>query len=146
MNINQWKQKGEIYLWRYVGNPINYAGWHLSCNKEGCESFLELLGCFVGSSENAKRTVNISAPKNNQLKVPNCNGKFRSPPKLFISYDSKNNEAWDFSEETEKVALSVGKMYLEKIKSGVSDVSQGKGDYSIGEKGKELWFWWSLNG
>ena len=146
MNINQWEQSGKIYLWRYVTNPKNYPGWHLACNKEGCESFLELLGCFVEAGPDAKRTVNISVPDDNQLKVPNFNDKSSSPLKLVISYKSEYAYAWGFSEENGKVTLSIGREYLEKVKNGFLDIVQGKGDYSIGDKGKELWFWWQLNG
>jgi len=146
MNINDWKQKGSVYFWKYISNPKNYAGWHLTCNKEGCDSVLELIGCFIEGGEDSRRTLNISAPGNDQLKVPNCSDKSRSPIKLVISYRSLDSEVWDFSEENGKLVLSVGVKHLSKFKNGLVDISQGKGDYSIGNKGQELWFWWQANG
>ena len=50
---------------------------------------------------------------------------------------------WSLSESEGKVVCEVGNTMLVKFTKGISDILEGKGDYSIGEE-PGLWFWWTV--
>ena len=141
MNINKWKQSGNIYIWRYQDNPRNYPGWHLSANNSGCISFSELLQALIDSPPEANRTVQLSVPTEKQFCVPNCNRKPIAETKLRIKR-SGNTDKWALTKNEDKLQLDIGIVYLQKFISGIADIQQGKGDYCIGRDNQELWFWW----
>ncbi len=141
MNINKWKQSGNIYIWRYQDNPKNYRGWHLSANNSGCISISELLQALIDSPPEAYRTVQLSVPTDKQFCVPNCKRKPISETKLIIVKSGIPDE-WTLTNNEDKLQLNIGTVYLHKFISGIADIQRGEGDYFIGRKDQELWFWW----
>jgi hypothetical protein len=141
MNINKWKQSGNIYIWRYRDNPKNYQGWHLSANNSGCISISELLQALIDSPPEANRTVQLSVPTDKQFCVPNCNRKPIAETKLRM-VKSGISEEWSLTKNEDKLQLDIGTVYLHKFISGLADIQRNKGDYFIGRKDQELWFWW----
>ncbi len=145
MNINKWTQHGKVYLWQYNGSPKNYIGWHITCDKEGIVSLSELISLMIKSDDNGKRTVNLFKPKSSELKVPNCKSKAIAVTKITILYEADSPDIWDFRKEDERVFLHTGINQLIKFKSGLQNLGQGQGDYSIGDKENKVWFWWRHN-
>jgi hypothetical protein len=141
MNINEWKQTGKIYVWRYRDNPKNYRGWHMTANKSGCKSALNLLQTFTHSSIEFWRTIQLSVPTSDQYGVPNCSSKPIAESKLVINKNEKP-DFWKLENKDDKLFLEMGINYIHKLMSGVTDIQNNKGDYFIGSKGQELWFWW----
>ena len=138
MNPNDWKQNGRVSIWSYEGKPRNYPGWHLNCDEAGALSLMRLVASLANSPELAKRTVSVTRPVQEQLAVPNCSAKPRAPEKLVLEVSSK----WFISEAKDKVVLGFPAEMAIELESGLRSLSQGDGDYYIGEKGSELWFWW----
>jgi len=62
MNLNLWRQKGRISIWRYEPLNKNFPGWHLSADKVGYESLLELLNLLELSPFGSKRTLKLVKP------------------------------------------------------------------------------------
>ena len=118
----------------------------MTCDEAGCTSIAELADLAQNSITDSKRTINITHPSNNELRVPNCKAKATAPKKLVFSYAKGAPEAWEIYLENDKLFLSLGENYLEQFKRGILDISQGNGDYSIGTEGQELWFWWRVSG
>ena len=138
MNPNEWKQNGRVSIWSYEGNPRNYPGWHLNCDEAGVASLRSLVASLANSQELARRTVSVTRPVQEQLAVPNCSAKPRAPEKLILEVSSN----WFISEAENKVVLGFPVEMAIELDGGLRSLSQGDGDYYIGEKGSELWFWW----
>lgn len=138
MNPNEWKQNGRVSIWRYEGNPRNYPGWHLNCDEAGAASLRNLVASLANSPELARRTVSVAGPVQEQLAVPNCPAEPWAPEKLILEVSSN----WFISEAEDKVVLGFPIEMAIELESGLQSLSQGDGDYYIGEKGSELWFWW----
>ncbi len=51
-------------------------------------------------------------------------------------------DEWTLTNNEDNLQLDIGAVYLHKFISGIGDIQQGKGDYCIGRKDQELWFWW----
>ena len=142
MNINDWHQSGRISLWRYKGNPSSFKGYHLTCSADGGTSLNQLIDLLINSEIESKRTIVLSAPTKIDLLVPNCKAKAIPLKKLQISNNLSDADAWLLKNEENKVILSLGCNMLNKLKNGIADISEGKGDYSIGIKNDCMWFWW----
>ncbi|RJG17556.1 hypothetical protein D4A39_12700 [Alcanivorax profundi] len=101
-------------------------------------SLMRLVASLANSPELAKRTVSVTRPVQAQLAVPNCSAKPRVPEKLVLEVSSK----WFISEAKDKIVLGFPAEMAIELENGLRSLSQGDGDYYIGEKGSELWFWW----
>lgn len=101
-------------------------------------SLRNLVASLANSQELARRTVSVTRPVQEQLAVPNCSAKPRSPEKLILEVSSK----WFISEAEDKVVLGFPVEMAIELECGLQSLSQGDGDYYIGEKESELWFWW----
>ena len=145
----RWKQQGIISLWRYTECSRSYSGWHLSADAVGCASLLELLQTLAVSPESAYRTVHVTPPSLSNLKVPNFkSAKWTAPIKWRISFES-NEEAtnlWSITPQEDSVYFTLGSARMQELVRGVTAISRGDGDYSIGgsESQSRLWFWWWL--
>jgi len=145
-SVNEWKQGGEIYLWRYLGRSRNFLGWHITGTKEGCLSLVELLDRFEFEGERRHRTIQLSQPSTDQLAVPNnANADWTSAQKLKIEYHPGSSE-WRFPKDSNPAVLQIGQEWLEELRNGLLGIPEGKGDYSIGtdkDASQRLWFWWT---
>jgi hypothetical protein len=142
MNINKWKQSGNIYIWKYRSNPRNYPGWHLNADKQGCDSLIEFLSLLSDEDSGLKRTINLSKPDSRQYNVPTSQYKVKAEAKLVIIKSPKEND-FHFSYDSDKLTLNIGGSQIPEFVRGLTDVANGKGDYCIGDDGQELWFWWA---
>ncbi|GAA0851691.1 hypothetical protein [Microbulbifer sediminum] len=138
MHLNEWIQKGRVYIWTYEGNPKSYRGWHLTCDKDGAESLAHLVAAIADADMGKRRTVKLTRPSDAQLLVPNCKFKHHSFDKLVVSHGS----AWLIESDAERVVLSIPSELAESLKARISGIPRGKGDISMGIPGSELWFWW----
>jgi len=152
--VNEWKQTGKLYLWKYTENSKNYPGWHLHADLEGCTSLIKLICLMRMDKFPAKRTVKISAPNSQILSVPNNKrgkAKWKTLKKLKIK---SVKSASDYKEQflTHKhnhILLTADEIMLTKLEQGFNDITKGKGEYSICHDGAMeksvsscLWFWW----
>ncbi len=140
-DINNWVQKGCIFIWSYKGNPKNYQGFHLSSDFVGCNSLIKLLGLFSKSDQSAKRTLKLSKPDNKVYSIPNCNSKPIAYQKCLIQFEARS-KSMAIKTDKEKIIITIGKDYISKIINGLTDIKKGSGDYQIGDSISQLWFWW----
>lgn len=138
MHPHEWKQKGNIFLWSYEGNPSGYRGWHLHCSDTGCDSLVSLIDSFSGIKESVNRTIQLSKPTNRHFGVPGCKRKPLNDEKLVIA----NADQWAIHSNHGTTRLCVSENDISKLRDAVSGIKFGKGDYFIGSPGNELWFWW----
>ncbi len=135
-----------VYLWRYEENPKNYRGWHLTADSKGVRSLLELIDLMLKSSVPTRRTIKSSILTEKELSVPNCKKKAISAAKIVLLNKKDDNEYWSISETQGTVTFEGEDNALRKLKDGLTDIQNNKGDYFIGGKGHELWFWWYIGG
>ena len=136
-----WNQNGRICLWRYTENQRNYRGWHLSADADGCASLLSLLDQLPSASA-AYRTLQITAPSATQLRAPNNRASgWLAPSRLRIEWAAQP-ATWLLPESLDPAHLTLGLDRLIPLRAGIADVAAGRGDYSIGDRGARLWFWW----
>lgn len=147
LQSHSWRQSGAISLWRYVDKlrPCNYAGWHLTANEDGRASLVSLLDAFESDNTDNSRTLTVVPPTSAILVIPNnWSSAWIAPEKLRLSF-STNPSQWYFPESAGTAEFTFGSNWLTKLRQGITDISRGEGDYSIGvsEGGNlKLWFWW----
>jgi hypothetical protein len=144
MTSNDWKQTGNVYLWRYKDDSKKFLGWHMTADEEGAMSFVSLVDIFLQSDTDARRTVRLTIPIEREVSVPNFNRKADPAEKLVLEIVAKENSLWSLSGKGKKITLRVGRSHLLTLRDGIDGIEKGKGDYCIGEKGQELWFWWRI--
>src|SRR5438093_904259 len=71
--VNEWKQAGATFFWRYTRNLRNYPGWHLATDAAGHRSMLDLLRrvSATGIEPHVSRTLRLTAPSPEVLAIPN---------------------------------------------------------------------------
>lgn len=139
-----WKQRGRISLWRYPDSTKSYHGWHLNADATGCASLLELFD-VLATGASPIRTIRLTPPNDAQLGVPNNrNVSWLAPDRLRIGWSDTPSD-WRFTPALDPAELMFGADWLEPLKDGVAGIPKGRGDHSIGGRGKDslpLWFWW----
>ena len=140
---HSWKQQGSISLWRYTENERNFRGWHLSADESGCRSLVDLIEALAADGAPASRSIELIAPTPAILGVPNNRGgtaSYKSPQKWRVRFSSEPDH-WSFPKQLDPAEFCFGYEWLEPLRKGISGMSQGLGDYSIGSD-LPLWFWW----
>lgn len=151
-NISKWKASGNTYLWRYLDNERNYPGWHLTADHEACEALSRLFNLMEEAKYSVKVRIPVLPPRDAQLKVPNNQGgraRWRSVDFLEFRFDpqQRNSALWSLELDKNTLSIEFGRAKLDGLKSGVEDISNRDGDYSIGpddaaDSRQCLWFWW----
>src|SRR5438105_1048742 len=99
--VQAWKQRGLVFLWRYLENERNYPGWHFTADDLGATSFCELLRAMGSFAVPSHRTLVVTPPTTSVLAVPNNrNGAapWVAPDKWRIAHlpEPENAEIWRF--------------------------------------------------
>lgn len=144
--FDRWQQSGSVWLWRYSGRDRNYPGWHLTADRAGASSLIELLDVLVNGKQRGFRTVQLVRPTPAILSAPNKrNAEWAAPSKLRIGFARDPNE-WIFTCADATAQLTFGLDWYPMLRQAVSGIPLGKGDFSIGpsESSQRLWLWWYL--
>lgn len=150
-DVERWRQRGEVFLWRYRDRPRNYPGWHLSADPAGAGSLLALLRLMSDARYSSAQVVAISEPTPRVLSVPNYgrgSDAWQSAGRwqLRCTKAAASANEWKLAFTGSGLQLSVGERYLLALIGGVEDLAAGRGDYAIsGEEADDhdcLWIWW----
>jgi len=143
--VNEWKQQGKLYVWRYARAGRSRRGWHFSADRLGCISLLDLLDRLRGI-DGLYRTWQLTGLKREAWRAPNY-----GPPKseqfkrLRVAF-KQDAEALSLTPDGEILMLSVGPASIDRLYAGFTSLSIGEGDFGIAPEatGKEPpWmFWW----
>ena len=148
--IEKQKINGKVYVWKYLENSRNYPGWNFTVDKIGSGSLLELLDLMKRCEWSSRKEIQISNPKENQLKVPNNqNGsaKWKTVSKLILS--SKRNaekELWKVIVKETEIEIEFGENKLIEFEKAISGIPKGIGDFAISSDSEEdiLYLWWNV--
>lgn len=144
-NVNKWKQKGHLYLWYYVENTRNYPDWNLTADEDFRDSFVELIQKMSQAQYNSQKSLRITSPTTEVLKVPNNRGgqaKWKSPETLILKHQKAEtvDDSFIFDESENKIILTIGWEKLELLKECFLNIRK-EIDYSVEIGNAQIWFW-----
>jgi hypothetical protein len=144
--INEWKQRGDVFVWRYPPVRKKYAGWHLTAEDAACDALISLLTGMRQAASSTRRTIALSKPSPPVWDVPNF-GKPRDEVlgSMIVRFQPEFGDL-RLLEEDGRLVLSVGERRVGELLEGLRDIRRGEGDYCLhtDEKGASLpiWLWW----
>jgi len=137
--INEWKQAGALYLWRYTENQRNYPGWHLAADKTGFAALTDLLTRLLRAGDAASRTTQIAPPSPAVLGTANN----RTAPVVSTERARWNVSAieheWRLDESSKVLSLNLGRQKVAGMLHWLSNPEQAF-DTTYGTS-PPLWFW-----
>lgn len=148
----RWPAVGRVYLWRYDPNSRNYSGWHMTADAAGCAALLDVCTRIEASSYSCVLDIPLCIVTAAVLAVPGAPGN-PVQPRMWCWRVSKrfSPHHWSMipSKRGESVSLEISRDQVARLRAGLSDISCGRGDYSIGRDESDpqvdlerLWFWW----
>ena len=150
-NVQRWRQRGDIFLWRYRDRPRNYPGWHLSATPAGAESLLQLLRMMCDAPYSSERVIRIADPTHAVLAVPNYThgyDQWQSAHRWRLRYSRRREDVanWKIVFTGRELEFTLGEKYVLALIRGIENLIAGKGDYAISSGRADehdcLWFWW----
>ncbi len=138
----RWQQRGKIYLWQYTENTRNFPGWHLVVDSTASDSLAALVASLSEAQEPIHRTLQISRPTQNVLRIPNNKdglARFSAPEKLVIYFDPTSEGLWAFEWVDDVAEWRLGANSITELGSALANPNEFF-DRMFG-KDKPLWFW-----
>jgi hypothetical protein len=147
--VAQWRQRGAVYCWRYCDNRKNYPGWNLTADSQACESLVQLLDLMLAGKYSSQAAIPISPPTEKALQAVNGPERWMSASEMTLHYPKSKVEPghWSLKSNEGRIAITLGEARLNELRSGVVDVSQGRGDWAAPNDDDEiddaqlLYFW-----
>ena len=150
--VDKWKQKGQIWIWRFSGRSKHFEGLHLIADSVGCKSLRELFKLMNSAKWPSSKVLKIS--KKEFIDTTGSGYKLSLLQTFNIKYrkDQVPNDHWNMEWDSNKknYTLSIGEKKLKELDNGISDIERGHGDYAIGPVDENewdemcLWFWWHV--
>ncbi len=143
--VSEWRQEGEIFVWRYPKDNRHAGEWHFSGDPAGCRSFRNLIDRMAGG-EACHRTLRIPDVAPAISGVPGF-GKPKGDRFTVLRVIFKP-DATDLSMEVEgeRLTLTLGNRRIAALRAAFTEVEVGMGDFGIAtsddRKAKGWWFWW----
>jgi hypothetical protein len=143
--VNEWRQEGRLFVWRYRAPRSGYRGWHFTGDPDGCRSLRNLLDCMMGGSAR-HRTLRLSPVTTAVQDVPGSLGPLdRTFLRLRIEYCPDGRDL-ALHPNADLLTMTVGSHMLRKLTAALTSVETGDGDFGLNpsdDRGTETWwFWW----
>lgn len=136
---------GKISVWRYPAREG--PDLHFTADNRSAAFVGELLQRF--DSEFEQRTIALTEPTIEILKVPNFGGRTVSASALKLQFlpGEKFAELWKLVVQGETVEIKFGMSKRDELIEAMQALPGGDGDYSISSDEPEgvepaLWIWW----
>lgn len=141
MNGHHWKQKGQLYLWRYEPENKNYAGWHISGDTYGLNSLVELMQAMNFSGAKQYRTIKLAQPGELQYQISGCKLKPVAVAKLRVHYEPGGSTEPELLTQEGVVTFSVSSGNVDEYCIALRGLAQGKNDVHLGRGNHGFWLW-----
>ena len=146
--VNEWRQEGALYLWRYAEAKRGWRGWQFAADPLGCRSVRNLIDRMSGGDA-CHRTLSLAPITDAVLREPGynrpCADRF---DKLRLVYEPNFAEL-NLTAEDSGLILTLGQTRLRKLSAAFADVERGGGDFgirpSVNHKTDPWLFWWAPN-
>ena len=143
--LDTWRQSGRLFFWRFTENVRNYPGWHFMLDSAGAISVSSLVRAMSRSSTPCIRTVQVSLPTAEVLRVANNrNAGCVAPTKLRIELDTADSTAWSLNDDGVAAHWRLGSRTATAVADAFADPAKYF-DSAIGTK-PVLWSWGLLQG
>ncbi|MBL0914540.1 MAG: hypothetical protein IBJ13_03200 [Sphingopyxis sp.] len=144
--VAEWRQEGQIFVWRYPKNSKHAGEWHFTGDPAGCRSFRNLIDRMAGG-EACHRTWTLGRMTDAIWAVPNY-GEPRHDgfTSMRIVFDpDKRDLTMEVTEA--RLVMSVGNAQLRHLRAAFSDIEVGRGDFGIGTsdgRKPDIWMFWPM--
>jgi hypothetical protein len=138
--MDNWKQTGRLFFWRFTENTRNFPGWHFMVDRAASISIAALLRSMSKSASSCSRTIVVSLPTTEVLSIPNNrNSQCVAPERIRIESGLSASEAWTLVEDGALVHWRLGTQSMRKL----ADVFADPAKYFDSTVGQEpvLWCW-----
>jgi hypothetical protein len=143
--VAEWRQEGQIFVWRYPKRNKHVGEWHFTGDPAGCRSIRNLIDRMAGGSA-CHRTWKLESVTPAIAEVPNCGepkaDRFTSM-RIFFQPDAND---LTIEEDGDQLILTLGNKRLRALRTAFAEVEVGIGDFGIATSGdrkeKGWWFWW----
>lgn len=138
--VGSWKQAGRLFFWRFTENTRNFPGWHFMVDHAAAASIAALLRSMAKHESPCSRTIVVSLPTTEVLRVPNNRrSPCVAPERLRIELVTSNPKSWLLTEDGAVVHWLLGADNLRDVADVFADPTKYF-DSTIGEK-PTLWSW-----
>ncbi|MGB5690396.1 MAG: hypothetical protein WBM45_14090, partial [Woeseiaceae bacterium] len=133
-------------LWQYTENTRNFPGWHLVVDSAASDSLAALVASLNETQEPIHRTLQISQPTQEVLRIPNNKGgqaRYSAPDKSVIYFDPTNEQLWALECVDDVAEWRLGANSMTELGLALAKPN----DYFDRRFGKDkpLWFWGQVN-
>lgn len=143
--VAEWRQDGQIFVWRYPKHNKHAGEWHFTGDPVGCRSIRNLIDRMAGG-ETCHRTWKLERVTPTIAEVPNYGepkaDRFTS---IRIAFEPDAGEL-TMEEDDDRLILTFGDKRLRALRAAFAEVEVGIGDFGIAtsddRKAKGWWFWW----
>ena len=129
--VEQWRLKGELHLWRYVDPGRGNRGWHLNADKTTCESLTDLIAKMLASPWKTSKQIEVTVPKS-MRNNPDRKWISASTLLLIFSREENNPDLWELKAEANLVQLTLGREKLIELQQSLVGLPDWKDDFAIG--------------
>jgi len=147
--VQAWKSPpvftGKLWLWQYRRPRPGWRGWHMSADRQGAQSFIDLID-FLGSNDAPYRTLPLEPVSEALLQGvgynQSCDLQFA---KLRVTF-SLEASGVELVEEGGLVHLTIGEASCANLIACLHRLADGEGDFSLNTNTRigrvVLHFWW----
>jgi hypothetical protein len=138
--VDAWRQSGRLFFWRFTENVRDFPGWHFMVDAAGSISLASLLRALSRSATSSIRTVQVSLPTTEVLRIPNNRGSACvAPTRLRIELDTTDAAAWSLDEDVATVHWRLGTTTAASVANALANPMEFF-ESSIGAA-PALWSW-----
>lgn len=143
--VSEWRQQGQLFVWRYRQPRQAYRGWHFTGDPAGCRSMRNLIDRMVGGAP-CHRTLELARVTQAVHEVPGFLGPIdRHHPRLRVEYRPDATEL-RLEVEGDRLTMAAGGPAFSKLGAAFASVEIGGGDLGMrpsdDRKADPWWFWW----
>lgn len=144
--VAEWRQEGDIFVWRYPKNSKHAGEWHFTGNPVGCRSIRNLIDRMAGG-ETCHRTLNLAQMTRAVWEGPNYGEPRRDNfASMRIAFDPDARDLTMKATET-RLVMTMGNAQLRHLRAAFADVELGRGDFGIGTSNSrkcDIWMFWPM--
>ncbi|QNA86132.1 hypothetical protein G4G27_20710 [Sphingomonas sp. So64.6b] len=147
--VDEWKQVGRLYVWRYPRWRDKHAQWHFTGDASGCSSLIDLLDHMRSGGIASYRTLKLGKVTESIWCVPNYGRPINEPFERLRFKFEPEREDLEIVVTDDLLTLHFGAKQFASLRAAFVDVSVGLGDFGIAtsdDRRANSWmFWWMLD-
>jgi len=143
--VSEWRQEGEIFVWRYPKDSKHAREWHFTGDPLGCRSIRNLIDRMAGRDA-CHRTLKLGSVTRAIWEVPGfgeAKGDQFTDMRVVFEPDAMG---LTMAADGERLTLTLGNKRLPNLRAAFTEVEVGLGDFGVAtsdvRQNKGWWFWW----